>query len=230
MQAQWETYWAPLVVGNTVYSNGGTYGGLYGFDVDDGTQLFFTGLDQYDEWSASYFGSSVYTFIAGHFRAHDPQNGSTLWSLDVTWNWSGYSMRTAPVFGDALAYVIAPPNLHAIDPVTHAVAWTTNGTYAGTPAVADGVVYAITGNNLTARDAATGTLLWPFVGDLALNRPPVIANGHVYVSSDDNVYAVSIATHSAVWTAPVGGWLSIAAGRLLVARDDGSLVAFALAN
>lgn len=83
-------------------------------------------------------------------------------------------------------------------------------------------------STLHARDAVTGSHLWTFPGDLDLSYPPIVANDFVYVASDDNVYAVDTTTHTAAWTAPVGGWLSIAAGKLFVARADGVLSAFDL--
>lgn len=227
--SQWERFWAPLVVGTSVYVDGGTYGGLYGFSTVDGTQLFFnSGLDQYDSWSPAYFGGYVFSFMNGHFREHDPATGTTLWTVTVTTNWSGYSVNSAPAFGDAYAYVISPPNLIAIDPSTQAVVWTANGTYSGTAAVADGVVYGISAGNLVARNAATGSLMWTFVGDQLLTYPPVVANGYVYVASASNTYAVHSSTHASTWTTNAGGWLSIASGRLLVAGTDGQLRGFVL--
>jgi hypothetical protein len=220
LSAQWESYWAPILVGDTVYTNAGYGGGLYGIAASDSSETFFIDLDQYDSWSPAYFSGNIFTFIAGHFRKHDPSTGAILSTVEVTWNWSGYSMSTAPVFGPSLGYVIAPPNLVAIDPDKSSIAWTANGTFAGTPAVAGGAVYAISAGNLIVRDATTGSLLWTFVGDTALNHPPVVANGYVYVSSDANVYAVSIATHQQVWTDEVGGWLALAARRLVVSGSD----------
>jgi serine/threonine-protein kinase len=137
-------------------------------------------------------------------------------------------MNTAPVFGASLAYVISPPNLVAIDPVSQSVAWTANGTYSGTPAVFNGVVYGLSAGNLIARDASTGALVATMVGDESLKYPPVIANGIVYVSSDSNVYAFDASTHARVWTAAGGGWLTIASRRLLAAGTDGYLRGFVL--
>jgi outer membrane protein assembly factor BamB len=139
-------------------------------------------------------------------------------------------MNTSPVFGNSLGYIIAAPNLYAIDPAKKAVAWTANGTYIGTPSVADGVVYGVSGGNLVARDANLGSLLWTFVGDQALTYPPVVVNGFLYIASDKNVYAVEIATHKQVWTQAVGGWLTVASRRLLVASSDGTLHAFVLSQ
>jgi hypothetical protein len=227
--SQWEQFWAPAVVGSSVFMDGGEYGGLYGFNVADGSQIFFNGsIGQYDSWSPAFFGGHVYTFIDGNFSSEDPATGSVLTTVQVMWNWTGYSMNTAPVFGSTLAYLISPPNLFAIDPAKGTTAWTSNGTFSGTPAVSGGAVYGISAGNLVARDATTGALLWTFVGDQALKYPPVVAHGFVYVSSDANVYAVNTATHAQALTAPAGGWLTLAARRLLVAGADGVLRGFVL--
>jgi hypothetical protein len=57
-----------------------------------------------------------------------------------------------------------------------------------------------------------------------------VANGYVYAASANNVYAVQIASHRQTWTAPVGGWVTVASGRLLVAGTDGALHGFVLAT
>ncbi len=230
VSAQWETYWAPIVAGSSVYMNGGYYGGLYGFNATTGAQLFFnSSLEQYDEWSPAYDNNTLYTFISGNLRAHNPSSGVILWTVSVTWNWAGWSMQTCPVVGGGRIYVIAPPVLYAINPVTRLVDWQTSGfSYSKMPAYAAGVVYAISGGILHARDGNDGTLLWSLAGDTALNHPPVVAGGHVYVSSDANVYAARVSDGQQVWTSAVGGWLTIAGGKLFVARANGVLSAYTL--
>ena len=234
LSAQWEHYWAPIRVGEVVYTNGGGYGGLYGIAAADGSQVFFQSLDQYDEWSPAFFGDYIFTFVAGRFRKHDPASGNVLnMVLVLPSNFYTYSMQTAPVFGSTLlglplAYVISPPNLYAIDPSSNEVSWRATGTFSGTPAVAGGTVYGISAGTLQAMDAELGTPLWTFAGDSALSYPPVIAGGTVYVASANNVYALDISTHQQVWMDSVGGWLSLAAHKLLVASKDGTLRAYAL--
>jgi outer membrane protein assembly factor BamB len=229
--SQWEMYWAPTVVGSTVYIDGGTDGGLYGFSAADGTQLFFNGsVGPYDQWSPAFFNGNVFTFVGGNFRAHDPSTGATLWTVSVSWNWNGWSMQSSPVFGSTFAYVVSPPSLVAIDPVAQRVVWSVNGSFRWTPAVAGNEVFAIGGGNLIVRNALTGAQTWLFGGDHNLAYPPIVANGYVYVASDSNVYAVDIASRSLAWTAPVGGWLTIASRRLLVAAKDGALHGFVLSR
>ncbi len=227
--SQWEQYWSPIVVDDVVYLNGGTYGGLYGFDAaNGGQQLFFTSLEQYDEWSPAYFGGKVYTYVVGKVRSHDPRTGAVLATHDFGWSQYSYSVQSAPVFGDTYGYVISPPNLYAFAPDTLDQVWTVNDDYDAYPAVANGVVYALGSGVLHALDAATGARKWIFTGDDQLVYPPVIAGGHVYVASASNVFAVDAATHAQVWTAPVGGRLAIGAGMLFVSTADGRLVAFRL--
>ncbi len=72
--------------------------------------------------------------MAGNFRKHDPLTGAVSSTVKLDFNWSGYSADTAPVFGASYGYVIAPPNLVAIDPVANEIAWTANGNYTSTPA------------------------------------------------------------------------------------------------
>jgi hypothetical protein len=213
--SQVESYWAPLVVGSSVFVDGG--GGLYGFSTVNGTKLFFDGaIGPYDAWSPAYFGGDLYTFAGGNLSSESPSTGTVLSTTSVGSNATHGSMNTAPVFGAAYGYVISPPNLVAV-PTSNAQPWTAPGEYSSTPAIADGVVYGISAGNLIARDATTGALLATMVGDMNLKYPPVVAAGYVYAASDANVYAWNVTSHRQAWTAPAGGWLSIGARRLLVA-------------
>ncbi len=229
--AQWENYWAPLVTpAGGIYFDGGSYGGLYGFDTASGQELFFLhSLEQYDEWSPLYLNGKLYSFIAGNLRTHDPATGSVVSTVSLTWNWNGWSMLTAPVSDGDKIYLIAPPNLHALKPGQGNPDWTQTGAYSGMPAVANGVVYAISGGQLRANDAATGSILWTFAADSMLSYPPVVAGKTVYVASDANAYGFDTVTQKVIWTDAPGGWLSIAGGKLYVAQANGTLAAHAFA-
>jgi hypothetical protein len=226
LTAQRERYWPALRVGDVVYTNAGTYGGIFGFSAKDGAQIFGQALDQYDQWSPTYFDGHLFTYVGGKLRKHDLATGATLATVAVPFTSTTHSMQTTAVFGDTLAYVIAPPSLVAVDPTNNAIVWTAQGSFAGLPATAGGVVYASSAGTLEARDGSTGTLLWTFPGDGALSYPPVVVDGHVYVASDKNVFAIEIASRAQIWTDSVGGWLSLAAYRLFVASADGVLWAY----
>jgi hypothetical protein len=228
--AQWDHFWAPLVVGGRVYFDGGQYGGFYALSESSGGQLFFEKEDQWDSWSPTYVDGSVYTFTNGNVRAFDPVGGSLVQSTTVPWNSTSYAMNTSPVSDGTSLYIISPPNLYAFAPGLGSPLWTANGAYSGQPAVANGVVYSISGGQFRANDASTGALLWSFMGDSSLKYPPAVAAGFVYVASEANVYALDVAQHTQAWTATPGGWLSIAGGRLLVAEQSGTLAAWSLSQ
>jgi len=225
-ESQGDRFLPPVVVGTDLYMNGGYYGGLYGFSSVNGTQKFFNNtLPQYDRWSPAFADGVVYALAGRTLSAHDPTTGVTLWKLVLSP--PGVPTSTAPVIASDKALVIAPPSVVAVDLTTHAPAWTANGAYVGTPAVAGNVVFA-SGGSLSALDLTTGAKLWSFAGDGALSYPPVVSAGHVYVASDSHVYAVDLTTHQSVWQADVGGRLATAAGRLFVAGKTGVLTAFVL--
>jgi hypothetical protein len=230
--AQWDNYWAPLVVGGRVYFDGGEYGGLYSFDQTSGAQDWYAGEEQWDEWSPMFLDDRIYSFTEGNLRAFDPVTGTAIAVATVTWNWTGYSMRTSAVSDGTSIFVIAPPSIYAYPPSLSGPAWTASASYLGQPAVANGVLYALSmsgeasGGLLSALDAASGSVLWTFAGDGVMSYPPVVAGNYVYVASDANVYAVDTSTHEQVWTGTPGGWLSIANGQLYVAAGDGSLHAW----
>ncbi len=213
-------YWSPLLVGGKMYTSSAV-GQFAGFDASAGTFLFSENLlDQHEDWSCTWSGSEVLTFVGSQLRAHDPVSGVTTWSTTVPTTVIGYSMLGYPAVANGMAFVVARPTLYAISLTTHAIVWSAPTTYTGAPAVYGGAVFAVGGGTLIVRDAANGQLLWNFVGDGKLRGAPVIANGHVYVSSDDNTYALDIATQSQVWTVPLGGTLSIASQRLIIAAKD----------
>ncbi len=216
---QLDRHWAPLRLGDVVYTTTGLNGGLAGFDARSGASRFINlAIESYDEWSPASDGTLIYTFVAGNLRAHDPNTGVVLWKTSVPWRWNGWSMQTAPVLADGVAFVIAPPALHAIDLSTHAVRWSVNDlAFTGMPAVANGVVYAVSGGIVRAHDAQTGASLWTFAGDHKLSYPPVLTATHLFVASDNNAYAVDLASHAQAWHTTGGGWLSVAAGNLFVA-------------
>jgi outer membrane protein assembly factor BamB len=228
--SDWANFWAPLPWGGRIYVGG--EGRLHVLDAFGGGLLSTESLGGYfDQWAPAAFGGKIWTYMDGKLRTHDPGTGKVLGTPATVMTTSSYeyAVKSAPVFDAVHAYVIAPPNLYALEPTSGASVWSANGAIAGTVAVANGIVYALSYKKLNAYSAATGDLLWTFPGDGKLSYPPAVAAGFVYVASDENVFAVEIATHAEKWSAPVGGWLAIAQGVLVIARPNGSLEAFNLA-
>jgi hypothetical protein len=219
--AQWEQYLAPTVADGKVWVNGGYYGGMYGFRQSDGVQLFFTGLEQYDEWTPTYYAGRVYSWVAGHMRAHSESTGVEQWSLNLGWNWAGWSMGRTSSMVNGRAYVVGNPNLYAIDISSHAVAWSVAGNFVGTPGVANGVVYAQTDAVVNAYDAWDGSYLGVYPGGPGLMDQPIVTDDAVLFSNSSTTFVYNRATFQSVATIPFGGHLSLAKGRLYIATATG---------
>lgn len=225
--AQWNRYWAPTVVGDKVYVNAGYYGGMYGFNATTGAELFFYRLEQYDEWSPSFYQGVLYSFVQGNLRAHDPQTGALLNTYTVPYEWNGWSTNSVPAFAEGDAFAIASPTLQRVALTPEGTSWSSSGfTYRYSPAYADGMLYAGAVGSVHALNPADGSFEWSF--PFEVRYPPVVAGGHLYLASATEVVAVNLATHQQVWSTTPGGWLSVADGLLLVAGSDGTMRAYQL--
>ena len=223
--AQWETYYAPTAADGMVWVNGGTYGGMYGFDAGDGEQLFYVGLPQYDEWTPAYEDGVVYSWVEGELNAHDPVTGESAWELDLGWDWSGWAMSTAPVVADGVAYV-AGTALHAVDVTEGVELWSASGSFEGIPAVAHGVVYAIVDGAVEAFDAEDGTYLGIYLGDGDLYWQPIVTDDVLIAASGSETFVMDLDTFEILDSVPYGGHLSVSDDQLFIASADGDLVAY----
>ncbi len=238
---QWEPFWAPLPVGGAVYvqgarANGGVNGSLLAFDAPSGAPLFAnTSLEPAFAWSPAYDAGSLYTFVAGNLRRHDPATGLESWNVVLPWgNFFNGLMNSAPVPGGGLIYVVSFPQIHAVDPVARRIAWSLSGYRVREfmPAYADGVVYVNHAGTVLALDAPTGAPLWSFSENLNIEFPPVVANNHLFLSSRNDLYAVDLTTRQIVWREENswGGPMAVTEGKLFVARITGRLSAYALSS
>jgi subtilisin family serine protease len=224
--AQWERYLAPTVYKNGIWVNGGSYGGIYGFN-DTGSQRFFDELPQYADWTPTYHRGVIYAWAGGTFAALDPVSGVVLWSITATFDWSGYSMNcAAPITGN---HAILNGNLflHGVNIDTHAIDWTLNGAVTGSPAVKDGKIYVLSGSKIKILDPATGASLGLIeTGDSTLTGQPILADDLLVVSSSTKTYLYTLDTGTLIQTLPYNGPVSAAAGSLYLASSDGILRAF----
>jgi outer membrane protein assembly factor BamB len=218
MSSQWETYLNPVVSANGVYTNAGTYGGLYGFDTT-GHQLFFAGLAQTSLWSPALDATAVYAYT-GDLRILDPVTGAVIKSIpDPTFTNYIYEIHGAPVLGVDSVFAANYANsflngggigntLLRFRPSTSSVAWMVAGNFPATPAYANGVLYIGNQNpvRLEARAEADGALLWnwvpPLAGDSQFFSEPMLTNNMIFISTNLNAYGLDLATRKVVWTWP----------------------------
>lgn len=228
--AQWELYYAPVVANGQVFINGGYYGGMYAFDETDGSQDWFVNLPQYDRWTPAYSAGTVYSYVEGVFSAWNPADGANLWSLDLGWDQTGWSMdRMAAIVGDT-AYVTVQSqgmSLVAIDLVNKQEKWRVpNRSFSGTPAIADNEVFALDGSALRVYNAETGQFLWSYTANSTLVGAPLVTAHNVFIASSDHTWMLNRDTHQAAWDVAKGGWLTIANNHLFIAQPDGVLTAY----
>ncbi|OYV07356.1 MAG: hypothetical protein CFE26_01460 [Verrucomicrobiales bacterium VVV1] len=233
--AQWESYEAPAVGEAGIFINGGTYGGMYGFNTN-GSQRFFQSLAQYDRWTPTLANDRLFSWVAGIFTEHNPNDGSALWSLNSDWSWNGWSMSTVSAVSGDSAALISTTELLCVDLPTRSIRWRVPSVHRGSPGIADGRVFAIQGNAVRSyalADGSPGLVYQTTSGtgsnDLLIDQP-ILFNARLVISSESRTWIFNLQNGVLLQTLTVGGRLSYSNGLLLAAGNDGVLRAFAALN
>lgn len=242
MSSQWENYLPPIIHNGAVYTNSGTYGGLYAFTTTG--ELLFTGnLSQTSGWSPAADARAVYAYTGDALTMFEPKTGAVLASIkDSEFSNYVYQVGGAPVIGAnggvyAAAYANGYLNdgsignaLTRFDTAKGFVDWRVKGVYRVTPAYAEGVLYAPNRNpyRIEARAEADGKLLWswipPLSGESSFHASPVVTKNLLIASTNLNTYAIDLKTHKVVWSYPAPGYLAISQNGLLYIQSPDSLV------
>jgi hypothetical protein len=243
MRSQWENYLAPVALSDAVYTNSGTYGGLYAFTTT-GEQMFFANQLDTSMWSPAVDANSVYVYD-GNLSVYDRKTGQLQIGIkDANFTNYVYQINGAPVLG-ATGNVFAANYANAFlnggtmgnellkfNAAKGYVDWRVKGNYPLTPAYADGVLYApnTTPYRVEARAEADGALLWSWVpgqaSETGWNGEPIVTRNLLFVSSNKATYAIDLHTHKAVWSYPMGGRLALTRSGILYIQNAEALVAF----
>jgi outer membrane protein assembly factor BamB len=119
------------------------------------------------------------------------------WATDLTFP-PGNCIRPA-VAGD-VAYVTGlGGSVYAIDAVTGAIRWATNGLVQAlsSPAIA-GAVFVGGSGKLYSLDVSTGVTLWTYPTRFGVYSSPAVSGGVVYFGAD-GMFAIDATTGSLVW-------------------------------
>jgi hypothetical protein len=243
MSSQWENYLAPTIGPNGVYTNAGTYGGIFGFSTT-GQQLFFTGLAQQSGWTPAVDSTTVYAYTGDALTLIDPISGKITGTIaDPTFMNYIYVIGGSIVLGEShSAFAAAYDNsflngggignylLH-FNTSSLTIDWNVKGDYPRTPAYKAGAVYAVNNDpmQLEARSETDGSLLWswpaPASGDAAFKSEVLLTNNLAFVSTNLSTYAVDLTTHKVVWSYPVSGNLALSADGVLYLEGTNTLTA-----
>ncbi len=228
---QWSRYYAPVVVGTSVYIAGGYYGGMYGLNTD-GTQRWFTGLNQYDQFVPAVKSGFVYAYTGSYspkLTVSDTATGAIAYEIaDPGFVWDGWSMNSAPTLGGA-SNVLATNGgrLISFNLQSRSIGYALQSNFRGQVSVANGTVYVANNGQVEARKESDGTLLWLWIPPEGQATGPMIATKNMLlVSTAANTYAVDLTTRQQVWSYPAGGQLTLSAqGILFIAQSSGRLTA-----
>ena len=240
MSSQWEHYLAPTIGEQGVYTNAGTYGGLYAFKAS-GEPRFLAHAAQTDMWTPAVDANAVYVYT-GSLAMFDPITGVSLGSIaDPTFTNFVYAMNGAPVLGAtgsvfAANYVNSHIGGHGntllnFDTSSKTIRWQVSGQYPTTPAYAEGVLYVANNGpfRLEARAESDGALLWawtpPDAAESSFFSEVLLTNNLVFVSTDRATYAIDRQTHHSVWKYPLPSSLALSRSGILYLEGATTLTA-----
>ena len=228
MSSQWEHYLAPTIGASGVYTNAGSYGGLYGFDTV-GNQRFFDSAAQQDEWTPAVDASSVYAYTGDALRIVDPVTGAVKMTIaDPTFTNYVYDIGGSVVLGAAgHAYAGAYTNsqLNAcgfgntfvgFNTTLGTINWKVTGCFPSNAAYHAGLFYIANENplQLEVRSEADGSIKWtwvpPAAGDSQFLSEALLTQSMVFISTNTAVYGIDTTTHQTVWSYPAAGGARLA--------------------
>ena len=228
---QWSRYFAPVVVGETVFMAGGYYGGMYAFGSATGTERWFANTSQSDGWTPAVDNGRVYAYTGSYtpqLQVHDAATGAELFRIsdpDGRWNW----WIGSPAVGSMNNVLVAHGGgLVSFNLQSRTVGWHLPGSFTGNVTVAEGMLYVIKDGRVEARNESNGSLVWTWVppaGQTTLGNI-VATRNLLFVSTGSHTYAVDIEARAATWVYPAGGDLAVGRdGILFIAQENGMLTA-----
>ncbi|MGV8996894.1 MAG: PQQ-binding-like beta-propeller repeat protein [Parvibaculaceae bacterium] len=147
-----------------------------------------------------------------HVRAFNAKSGDNLWTTDLTPEDqdSDKARGGGIAFDNGKLFAVTGFGLiHAIDPASGKILWTTNGVvpFRASPTASNGNVYAITSDNqMLCIDQKSGEILWRHrgiteaAGILAATSPAVTGSIVVAPYSSGELFALRAANGTVLWS------------------------------
>ncbi|HBI21118.1 MAG TPA: hypothetical protein DDY37_00770 [Legionella sp.] len=229
--AQWGSYLAPTVYKSNVYTNGGYYGGMYSFDIQNGDVNWMTSLAQYDLWTPAVNEQIAVGYTGGKLNVVDRVSGKWLYDIiDPHYSWTGYSTGSSPVLlNEHTAIMVQSGYLTLFDLDKQEVIKSFGPGYTGQPSTDGTFIFAAKNNGLVVIDSNQTKEAWVwYKQNERVNGQFVITNNQVFLTTDLKTYLLDKKTHKEVWNYPSTGNLSLAKGHLFISSHKGSLEAIKL--
>jgi outer membrane protein assembly factor BamB len=243
MTSQWENYLAPTIGASGIYTDAGTYGGLYGF-ATSGTELFVATEEQTSLWTPAVDANGVFSYT-GYLQVNDPVTGAITHKIpDPTFQNYTYVIGGSPVIGAPGSIFMANYENSLLNGggigntllnfriASNSIAWQVPGDYPSTPAYDNGRLYVANNNpvRLEVRAENDGNLIWswipPQAGDIAFISEVLLTKNLVFVSTNLATYAVDLSRHMTVWSVPLVGKLSLSKSGVLYIQAADEITAF----
>jgi outer membrane protein assembly factor BamB len=226
--SQWEHYLAPVVVGGSVYSEGGTYGGMFAFDADTGVRQWFTPLLQISDWTPAVDADNAYVFMDNALEIIDRRTGARVRRIPGPLNSSG--MGATPLIASPGNVIGTGSNLASFDTAKGEMRWTVRERFHEGTAYDNGEIFVLSADFLAleVRNETDGRLLWSWAqpAPIADWRGNILLTQNlVFVSTDNATFAIDRTTHETVWTQPFSGKLTLSANGVLYINSGTSILA-----
>lgn len=213
---------APVIVGSTITTPGGLYGGLYGFDLVTGAQRFFRSVSTVGRWAPSVHDGRLYTSDRG-FQAVNAADGTL--ASEVTD--ARFTVTTLAVNRSAQAVGVTEGFLVSFNTASLAIAFAKSG-FDAMPVFGDDI-YAFAGDRVEALRFGAASVFSYVVGPTCsmTRRSMVLTSNILFISCANEgglpgfTVAIDTSTRLAAWNYPVGGTLSLSAqGVLYIVNND----------
>ena len=221
---QWGRFEPPTIADGKVFINGGYYGGMYGFDQTSGSQLFFVTLPQEDNWTPCYYDGSLYSWVEGQLKKHNPETGLTIASLDIVDDyWAGVMVADLGV-----GLVKASNQLYAVDLENMTLLWqkTVNSSRAALPVTANGLIYIKSANSSSVECYDfSGSLVRTFTPPSSIMTSMAVSDNKLFVSGSSETFIYDVISGKLDGKIPVGGELT-PAGKFIYINQSNKLYSF----
>jgi outer membrane protein assembly factor BamB len=231
--SQWEHYLAPVVVGGSVYSEGGTYGGMFAFDADTGVRQWFIRLEQTSEWTPAVDANNAYVYMNDALEIIDRLTGATVRQIPGVLPRSFLSGggRVTPLIGSPGDVIVTGgDNLMSFDTAKGEMRWTVPGHFGAGAAYDNQEIFVLNTDPfvLEARSETDGSTLWSWIPPAPTSDwlgNVLLTQNLVFVSTDNATYAIDRTSHTTVWTQPFSGKLTLSANGVLYINSGTSILA-----